>query len=183
MPLDLRDADSVALIVAVMAPNAAELDRASQYLAKRLGPIRDCGPAYAFDFTTYYEAEMGSGLVKQLMWFDRLVGAEELSWIKRATMVVERDLATRGKEGLQRRANIDPGLVSADSLVLATTKYAGHRICIARGLFAEVTLRYEKGQYARLPWTYADYCTEATQAFLQTIRQHLRGRQAGGSTP
>ena len=176
MPLDLRDADPVALIAAVMAPNAAELDRASQCLAERLGPIRDRGPIYAFDFTMYYETEMGPGLVKQLIWFDRLVGAEELAWIKRATMVVERDLATPGKEGLQRRANIDPGLVSADSLVLATTKYAGHRICIARGLWAEITLRYERGEYARLPWTYADYCTEAAQAFLQAIRRHLLRR-------
>ena len=176
MPLDLQNADPVALIAAVMAPDAAELARASQCLAARLGPIRDPGPAYAFDFTTYYESEMGPGLVKQLIWFEPLVGAEELAWIKRATMVIERELATPGREGLQRRANIDPGLVSVDSLVLATTKYAGHRIGIARGLFAEVTLRFEKGRYAPLPWTYADYSTGATQAFLQTIRRQLLRR-------
>jgi len=176
MPLDLQDADPVALIAAVMSPDAAQLARASQCLAERLGPIRAHGPVYTFDFTTYYEAEMGPGLLKQLVWFERPVGAEELVWIKRATIVVERDMATPSAEGLQRRANIDPGLVSADSLVLATTKYAGHRIGIARGLYAEVTLRFEKGQYAPLPWTYADYCTEDAQAFLQAIRRHVLGR-------
>lgn len=176
MPLDLRDADPVALLAAVMAPDAAGLARASRSLTRRLGPIRDCSPAYAFDFTTYYEAEMGPGLVKQLIWFERPVGSEELAWIKRATMVVEHNMAIPGEGGLERRANIDPGLVSADSLVLATTKYAGHRICIARGLWAEITLRYEKGQYAPLAWTYADYCTETVQAFLQTIRRHLLRR-------
>ena len=58
---------------------------------------------------------------------------------------------------LRRTVNIDPGLLSEESLVLATTKASGHRVAIATGLWAEVTLRFERGEYRPLPWTYPDY--------------------------
>jgi hypothetical protein len=81
---------------------------------------------------------------------------------------------------VRRRANIDPGLVTIESLVLASTKYSGHRICIGPGLYAETTLLFQKGQYRPLEWTYQDYRTEAAQAFLLAIRAWLlRLRDAG----
>ena len=91
-----------------------------------------------------------------------------------------------------RRANIDPGLLSIESLVLATTKYAGHRVCIAPQLYAEVTLLYQRGRYRPLEWTYPDYQGDAVQRFLLDVRPWLlecaaevsparRVRQMGGA--
>ena len=70
------------------------------------------------------------------------------------------------------------GLVSVESLVLATTKHAGHRIAIGSGIYAEVTLLFERGRYAPLPWTYADYRTEEVQSFLLAIRGELLARRS-----
>ncbi len=86
----------------------------------------------------------------------------------------ERELANATSEGaVRRRANIDPGLVTEQSLVLATTKYSGHRICIAPGLYAEITLLYQRGSYAPQQWTYADYRSKEVLQFLLEIRSYL----------
>ena len=58
-------------------------------------------------------------------------------------------------------------------LILATTKYSGHRICIAPQLYAEVTLLYQRGRYRPLEWTYPDYRRDAVQCFLLAARTWL----------
>ena len=42
-----------------------------------------------------------------------------------------------------------------------------------RGLYAEITLLYQKGSYAPQQWTYADYHSEELQHFLLEIRSYL----------
>lgn len=179
MPLDPQPDHPGALITAVLASGADVLDDAAGRLVRLLGPLRARGPVYGFAaFTRYYEDEMGPGLVKQLLWFESPVPPDQLAAIKAQTMALERELA-RSEEGvLRRRANIDPGLVSPDSLVLATTKASGHRVCIAPGLFAEITLLYERGAYRPMPWTYGDFRDEAAQGFLKQIREHLLAQRA-----
>ena len=59
------------------------------------------------------------------------------------------------------------------ALILATTKYAGHRICIAPQLYAEVTLLYQRRRYRPLEWTYPDYQGDAVQRFLLDVRPWL----------
>ena len=124
---------------------------------------------YDFDFTAYYEAEMGAGLRKQLVCFTERIDPAELAVVKSQTMELERAMS----QGKRRRANIDPGLLSIESLVLATTKYAGHRVCIAPQLYAEVTLLYQRGRYRPLEWTYPDYQDDAVQRFLLDVRPWL----------
>ena len=82
-------------------------------------------------------------------------------------------MARATEDTLQRRANIDPGLLSIESLVLATSKYSGHRICIAPQLYAELTLLYQKGRYQPFAWTYLDYQSETLQDFLLESRTWL----------
>ena len=180
MPLDIDDTDRrVTAICAVMARDPTWIDDALGDLANLLGPILTRGLLYRFDFTSYYEAEMGAGQHKQLVAFEPLQKPERLAHLKTQTLDIERRWATSVQGQLQRRVNIDPGLVSESSLILATTKYGRHRIAIAPGLYAEITLLFEKGRYAPMPWTYEDYKSEERQAFLLEIRADLLARRRG----
>ena len=152
-----------------MADSAETLAAAKERLAECFGLLRAASTTYEFDFTAYYEAEMGAGLCKQLVCFAERIDPAELATVKAQTMALERTMS----RGQCRRANIDPGLLSIESLVLATTKCAGHRICIAPQLYAEVTLLYQRGCYQPLEWTYPDYRSDAVQHFLLDMRSWL----------
>ena len=128
MPVDLQPATPVALVCAVLADSDDTFAEAKERLAECFGPLRVTSATYDFDFTSYYESEMGVGLRKQLVCFAERIDPAELATVKAQTMALERAMS----RGRCRRANIDPGLLSIESLVLATTKYAGHRVCIAR---------------------------------------------------
>ena len=119
---------------------------------------------------------MGADLVKGLTWFGDPVELSTLSQAKAQTMAVEQEFAMPTPAGLNRRVNADPGLVTADSLVLASTKYSGHRICIGAGIYAETTLLFRKGRYEPMPWTYMDYQNDLVQEFLRKVRRELLGR-------
>ena len=171
MPIDLQPSTPVALVCAVLADSAETLAAAKERLAECFGPLREASPTYDFDFTSYYEAEMGAGLCKQLVCFAERIDPAELAACQGADHgELERAMSNRGS---CRRANIDPGLLSIESLVLATTKCAGHRICIAPQLYAEVTLLYQRGRYRPLEWTYPDYQGDAVQGFLLEVRPWL----------
>lgn len=176
MPLVLQSAAPAAFLCAVLAPGAAAVDAAVERLAERFGPVRARSPVFAFDMTTYYEAEMGSGLAKGLAWLGDLLDPADLAARKGATMAFERAGARPGAGGLRRAVNVDPGLLSPHSLVLATSKASGHRVCIGPGLWAQVTLLFERGAYQPLPWTYADYRRDDVGRFLLAVRKELMGR-------
>ena len=169
MPIDLQPSTPVALVCAILADSADTFADAKIGLIKCFGSLHAASEPYDFDFTSYYEAEMGAGLSKQLVCFAERTDPAELAAIKAQTMALERAMSQEGC----RRANIDPGLLSIESLVLATTKCAGHRVCIAPQLYAEVTLLYQRGCYQPLEWTYPDYRSDAMQHFLLDMRSWL----------
>lgn len=175
MPLDLQPVEPALLMCAVLASDDAGRRTALDALAAAHGSVRWQTPPYPFTFSRYYEAEMGPGLSKQLVGFDRPVDPAQLAAAKASTMALERQLGCQRDGGLARRANIDPGLLTRDSLILATTKYSGHRICIGQALYAELTLLYRKGAYRPFEWTYPDYQTPAAQEFLLDMRRWFMG--------
>ena len=107
----------------------------------------------AFPYTTYYDNEMGRGIRRQTAGFLNLVAPESLPDIKLRTNEIETSLLRDGK----RQVNIDPGLLSPERFVLATGKNFTHRVYLRDGIYADLTLIYQKGAYRPLPWTYPDY--------------------------
>jgi hypothetical protein len=170
MPLDLLPDEPVAFLVAVMAPGTDVLAETIDALAGEFGAVRRHGPVYDFSMTDYYEAEMGPSLSKALIWLGPPVAPAELAARKQATIAFERAHACQTR----RTVNVDPGLLSTNSLVLATTKTSGHRICIAPGLWAEITLLFQQGSYRPQPWTYMDYKRQDVLQFLLDVRSELR---------
>ena len=54
--------------------------------------------------------------------------------------------------------------------MLATVMNRAHRIYLGQGVFAEVTLLYQKRAFQPLPWTYPDYATVAARTFFEQVR-------------
>jgi hypothetical protein len=139
-------------------------------LEELFGPIDFESPPAPFTFTSYYEREMGSPLSRWFVSFARLVMPDTLAAIKLRTNSLEAELAGPGG----RAFNLDPGLLTLARFVLATTKESAHRIPLAGGIYADLTLRYEKGSFRPLPWTYPDYRSEPYIALFERLRGLLR---------
>ena len=128
-----------------------------------------------FSHTTYYNKEMGSDLTRQWYVFGNLVLPDELVRLKhRANAIEKKYLSENGG----RKVNIDPGLVSLSSLILASTKNYSHRIYLGQGIYAEVTLIYRDGRFSPLEWTYSDYRETMALAFFAEARAILKDRFA-----
>ena len=121
---------------------------------------------------------MGRELRKQFFAFQRLVVPESLATAKLQTNQLEAELAGGSGYTEPRPLNLDPGLLTLGKFMLATTKDQAHRIYLRDGIYAEVTLRYEAGQFQPWPWTYADYRESDVRAALEDFRSYYKERLA-----
>jgi hypothetical protein len=167
-----RDADPVKLIASLLAGEPDLLERAALALCQAFGPMDLASGFLPFDHTSYYEAELGPGLQRQILSFGTLVAPHELPAIKRATNALEISLALGGC----RRVNIDPGYVSLGKLVLASTKDHAHRLYLGQGVYGEVTLTYQRGQFRPWPWTYPDYASPPYCRLFEEIRKRYKAQ-------
>lgn len=173
----------VRLVVSLLAATEAPRAWAVRRLAQDFGPLDYLSRPLAFDQTDYYASEMGGPLTRRLASFRRLVPVQGLADIKRACQALEAEACRDGR----RQVNLDPGLLCADSLVLASSKRQGHRLALDEALWAELTLWYHHGEYHPLPWTYADYAGVRLRRLFQALRARylwqLREERAQGGTP
>lgn len=171
---EIRKPDRVKLFAGVLTSVPGLLDDVLQELSKRYGPP-DCeSEVFPFDFTDYYKEEMGGPLVRKFWSFERLVPPDSLAAIKIETNEIEAAFAERNE--IPRPVNIDPGYLTPAKLVLASTKDFPVRIYLGSGIYAEVTLTYEKGEWRPHRWTYADYKQESYQKFFTRIRNAFLGQ-------
>ncbi|MFH0731233.1 MAG: DUF4416 family protein [Pseudomonadota bacterium] len=136
-------------------------------LADRFGAIDMISRWLPFDYTIYYEPEMGAPLNRRMLVFKQLIEQEDLPGIKQITNEIEIGHAVEGK----RRVNIDPGYLLHERFVLATGKNFTHRIYLGQGIYADLTLIYTKGGFQTLPWTYPDYASDNMIGFLREVRK------------
>jgi hypothetical protein len=123
-------------------------------------------PMFDFDFTEYYSAEMGNGLKKAFVSFDKLMEPGQLSPLKIRTQELEGIWTREGG----RRVNLDPGYVTSAKLVLASTKDFAHRIFLGGGIYGDVQLQYRHGKWHPEVWTFPDYRTETALSFFEAVR-------------
>jgi hypothetical protein len=168
----------VKFFAAVMYKSTLDIEPILKRLDDRFG-ARECvyGPI-PFSWSEYYSSEMGDTLLKTYISYETIADRSALPAIKLFTNSIEDELAVDGK----RLVNIDPGYLSRDKVVLATTKDFYHRLYLSDGIYAEVTLHYKRGQYRFFSWTYPDYRQQAIYQFYEksraTLVKELRG-QAG----
>lgn len=172
----IKEPKPVKLIVSMFTGDETLLAVARGALVNRFGPIDYESELLPFDHTSYYEREFGPGLVRQIVAFADLIAPQRLAEIKRTTNDLEMTWAVEGR----RRVNLDPGYVSLSKMVLATTKDYTQRIYLGQGIYAEVTLYYQRGAFHPWEWTYPDYASPRYLEIFAQIRRiyaaQLRGR-------
>lgn len=173
---EIREPEAVLPIVALLAAGEAALEAAREAAARVVGPLDLVSPVWPFEWTSYYEAEMGPHLLRQIVAGRDLADPGRLGAWKAAANEAERAIAARREEGAGplRPANLDPGYISGAKLVLASTKDHAHRIYLGGGIYAEVTLRFAGGRFEPLAWTYPDWRSGRYDAFLRAARARWR---------
>jgi hypothetical protein len=136
-------------------------------LRENFGDTDFTSPWMVFDLTDYYAAEMGVDLRRRFVAFGRLIDPHLLPAVKTRTNRMEQ----RYVQATGRRVNIDPGYVSSEHLILATTKAYSHRPYLRDGIYADLTLIYQKGSYRPLDWTYPDYQKPELIEMFNAIRK------------
>jgi len=155
------------LVIGVFGQNKKLIERLVLELSSQFGPIDLVSSWMDFNYTNYYKPEMGFPLVRRIFAFNQLIEQAGIADIKIATNQIELSYSSAGK----RRVNIDPGYLLHERFVLASGKNFSHRIYIGLGIYADLTLIYQKGRFQKLPWTYPDYADQEMICFLKQVRR------------
>lgn len=155
------------LVIGVFLKEKILLHEVADGLCREFGPLDMLSPWFRFDYTDYYNAEMGGPLYRRMLVFRELIDQDRLPGIKQFTNGLEARFSAEGRRGV----NIDPGYLLLERFVLATGKNYTHRIHVGRGIYADLTLMYQKGEYQPLPWTYPDYAAADMRVFLGLVRR------------
>ena len=166
MPGEKPKPRPVKLVCGVLSAPTANLESVDSRLVSSFGPIDLRSPIFDFAFTNYYEGEMGLNLRKQFYSFERLIMPHDLPDIKNRSRQIENEFAADGK----RTVNIDPGYLEESKLVLASTKNFSHRIYLRDDIWAELTMRFMRGQFVKHDWTYPDWSQDLAIEFLKKVR-------------
>lgn len=158
------------LVMGVLSADVGIEEAVLAALESAFGAVESISAREVFTWTDYYDAEMGGTLFRYYLEFKDLVDPSSLAVIKLKTNALEAKFAT--SDG-KRRVNLDPGLLAPGRFVLATTKDRAHRIALSDGIYAELTLIYEKREFHPLPWTYPDWASEPVRAMLAKERKRL----------
>jgi hypothetical protein len=143
-------------------------------MEQAFGPTDYVSQELPFTYTRYYDGQMGGPIARFFVSCRDLLDPARLSQIKLATNALEEEFREPGL----RPVNLDPGLLSLARFVLASTKPGAHRVPLAAGIYAEVELLYERGEYRPVEWTYPDYRSAEYRGILQNIRALLKAQSS-----
>lgn len=169
----------VKFFVGMLSADPGLLDRAAKHVARAFGPTDLISNTWPFDFTDYYTAEMGPDLKRRFVAVAELARPDRLADFKRQANDLEIRLCDEcGQAHEFRPVNLDPGYLTLAGLFLASMKNYAHRVYLGRGVYAEVTLLFERGRWQTLPWTYPDYATDHYQEFFSLLRDRYKEQLA-----
>lgn len=166
------ESDRVRLFSSLFSTEKDLIDRTIEELTELFGPPEVITPWLMFERTRYYEKEMGWPLYRRFITFRKLIPPEELVDKKLITNKIEAKYSSEGK----RRINIDPGYICLERLVLATGKNYTHRIYLSRGIYADLTLVFNRGTFKPLEWSYPDYSDDESIDFFNNEREKYKNQ-------
>jgi hypothetical protein len=176
-----KQSEKAKLFAGILSASEELLPEVKQRLEKLFGRVDFESEALAFNSTDYYEPQMGKNLKRKFYSFETLVEQDSLAEAKLATNKLEKEFA--GRCEVKRPVNIDPGHLLASRIILASCKDFSHRIYLAGGVYAEVTLQFAGGAWRTLPWTFPDYRKAQYHKFFDMLRQRyvtqLRAQSLG----
>lgn len=158
------------LLIAVMYADKEALGKAVIELKNLFGDIDDESSEYDFNFTAYYEKEMGAGLKKIFISFKKIINNKELSEIRSITGKIEDRFRVNNK----RTINIDPGYISEEGVFMASLKQKPFKEDIGNNVFLHKVLGFDNGRVVEFSHTFADYKLKGNQDFLLKVRAGLK---------
>ena len=164
-----REPEPGALLVSVLARDPETALSVCPRLEAEFGPIDFSSFWLPFAHSRYYQAEMGTPLGRFIFFFVRPLARERLVAAKLCCDLLESELA--GPAG--RRVNLDPGYLALEHLILASTKAVPHRPYLGSGIYADLALVFECGNYIPLRWSYPDYASDYVRALCGAVRDKI----------
>ncbi len=171
----LTEPEDVQLICSLFSPEEGLVTQCLHELEGIFGPTDWVSPPLFFDRTRFYEREMGWPLHRRFASFREFIRPDALVEAKIRTQEMEERYAREGK----RRVNVDPGYLSLEKLVLATGKNYTHRVYLSKGIYADLTLVFQRGTFRGLEWTYRDYGSPEMIEVFNGIRERYKARLRG----
>jgi hypothetical protein len=163
------------LIISMFSSDKCLFDLYKEALIKYFGEVDIESNAQPFDFTDYYEKEFGKNLMQKLFSFSNLVRQDELAEIKTITNSIENNFKNENNiTHTKRKINLDPGYITPDKYVLASTKNGPSRIYLNQGIYAEITLRFINKSFVTCEYTYPNYKTSEYIIFLNSVRKKYK---------
>lgn len=163
----LEEAVPVKLFIGVIYSKNAQVFECIKRLEKRLSKTDFISERLPFHYTTYYGKEMGTELSRIVITFKALIKRDKLVKIKHFTNELEKSFSTNGN----RQINLDPGYIAPEHLIIATGKGYYHRPYLGSGVYADLTLVYQKKDFRPLKWTYPDYRTNKLRRIFKNLRE------------
>ena len=156
----------------VLYSDAAKLQQARDVMQQKFGPVQWTSLPFPFDMTDYYDPEMGVPIYRLFFSFEKLINPKALAQIKIDCNAVEDHLAVDGR----RKVNLDPGYMDYDKVVLASAKYAGHKVYLDFGIYADTTMTYRKGRFYPSEWCFPDFKSGGYEEAFLHIRAQYKGQ-------
>jgi hypothetical protein len=158
------------LICGIIASKEASFKKAKERLVQLYGSVDLTSPLFKFNFTDYYEKQMGKNLKRKFLSFAELAMPEKLGEIKLRTNELEEEIRKELKAS-HRVVNLDPGYMTQSALIVATAKDFAHRIALQQGIYAHLELLFSKKSVKTMDWTYPDYRAEEYHKFFMEVRR------------
>ncbi|RLE17414.1 MAG: hypothetical protein DRJ14_06475 [Acidobacteria bacterium] len=158
----------VKFFISVIYHDSGDLDAVVAAVRESIGEISTPSESFPFDFTDYYEPEMGSPLFRIFLPLKKTGPADGILPIKKACL----ELEARFSEKNRRKVNLDPGYIDLYKLVLVSEKYLGHKIYIGEGICADMVLLLGKKQVTPFRWTFPDFKSGNYDNYILELRKN-----------
>ncbi|MDD5765831.1 MAG: DUF4416 family protein [Candidatus Marinimicrobia bacterium] len=156
----------IKLFIGALYSDRNLLEKAMTDAEDTFSPIDSVSKDFPFTMTTYYDAEMSTPIFRRFYSFKELVSPDILARAKLVTNSIE----DRYAFGKSRKVNLDVGYMDYDKIVLASAKYGIHKISIGSGIYADMALHYEKGNFFPYQWAFMDFQSADYQSFFFNMR-------------
>lgn len=164
-------------IVSIIYSSMDALADAVKVIEKKLGRVAFETIEIPCSKPEIYREEMGDTLLRRFYSFERETPREALVELKHVCHKIEPLFADNVDDFCFRTVNIDPGIVTPASVIMASHKEYNHSVYLRDGVFAELTLVHARGRFVRLPWTDMDFCHEEAIGFFDRVRSSFEIRK------
>jgi len=170
---------NVKYFIGALFTDEALLEKAREAIIAQLGAIDLTSESFPFTTTNYYESEMGRPICRHFWGIEILMSPGKLAELKILCNAIEDKLAVDGK----RKVNLDIGYLDFHKLVLASAKYNGQKIYLDLGIYADLTLNFQDGDFHALENTFPDFKSGSyNEVFLDLRNLYKRQLKASNSS-